>query len=411
GRPGAGPPGGRPGRRRGRGTPPCRRRAPGRAVPGARRPTRRRRGGRARWPASLHARSPAGRGRREAGPCGSIGARRRRDRDPGGSAGPSPQGCVPPHRSAEIDEGGRLPPPARAGRAAGERRGARRGRTGGGPAGCPTASQSAPSRPAASKTPPRAGPGEHSSNPAGPGGGDGGRMSASSFSGSDASGSDASRRPNGAGPRPASGRPGAGRPGLRRWLLAAAVLATAGPLPANAVAVSRARARAAGGPVLHLAGGGVQVHQDGPRGAPALVLAHWLAGSARWWDPLVPALAESHRVVRVDLLGHGRSAKPAGGGYAIPEQGRLVGEVLDRLGVRRAVLVGHSTGGSVATALAEQRPGLVTGLALIGSGPRLGAFVSDGFVGRLLSTPVVGQLLWRVRTDGVVRRGLETAFS
>ncbi|GAA1120517.1 alpha/beta fold hydrolase [Nocardiopsis composta] len=231
-------------------------------------------------------------------------------------------------------------------------------------------------------------------------------MSASSFSGSDAS-----RRPNGAGPRPASGRPGAGRPGLRRWLLAAAVLATAGLLLANAVAVSRESAGAAGDLVLHLDGGGVQVHQDGPRGAPALVLVHGLAGSARWWDPLVPALAESHRVIRVDLLGHGRSAKPAGGGYAIPEQGRLVGEVLDRLGVRRAVLVGHSTGGSVATALAEQRPGLVTGLALIGSGPRLGAFVSDGFVGRLLSTPVVGQLLWRVRTDGVVRRGLETAFS
>ncbi|WP_017593073.1 alpha/beta fold hydrolase [Nocardiopsis potens] len=203
----------------------------------------------------------------------------------------------------------------------------------------------------------------------------------------------------------------AGRRRRRRAIAAAALIAAAGLLAANTAAVSRQSAEAEGGSIARLDGGGVHVRQDGPRDAPALVLIHGLAGSVRWWDPVVPALAGSRRVIRVDLLGHGRSAKPAGGGYAIQDQGRRVGRVLDRLGVRHAAVVGHSTGGAVATALAEQRPGLVTALALIGSGPSPDAFVSDGFVGRLLFVPVAGQLLWRARTDGVLRRGLETAFA
>jgi pimeloyl-ACP methyl ester carboxylesterase len=162
---------------------------------------------------------------------------------------------------------------------------------------------------------------------------------------------------------------------------------------------------------LPLDGGRIYVRQDGPRDAPALVLIHGLAGSTRWWDPLVPMLARSHRVIRIDLLGHGRSAKPAGGGYEIPEQGRRVGAALDRLGVKRAMVVGHSSGGLVATALAEQRRDLVTALALIDIGPRLDTFISSGPAGQLLTVPVVGELLWRLRTDGLIRKALSTAFS
>ncbi|GAA4232404.1 pimeloyl-ACP methyl ester carboxylesterase [Streptosporangium album] len=198
----------------------------------------------------------------------------------------------------------------------------------------------------------------------------------------------------------------------RRRLIASAVLLTvAGLLVVNTVAVARQGAEATGDSTLPLDGGNIYVHQDGPRDAPALVLIHGLAASTRWWDPLVPMLARSYRVIRVDLLGHGRSAKPAGGGYAIPEQGRRVGEALDRLGVKHAIVVGHSTGGSVATALTEQRRDMVTALALIDSGPRMDAFISDGPVGQLLFIPVVGQLLWRLRTDTIVRQGLDTAFS
>ena len=122
-------------------------------------------------------------------------------------------------------------------------------------------------------------------------------------------------------------------------------------------------------------------------------------------------LARSYHVIRIDLLGHGRSAKPAGGGYEIPEQGRRVGAALDRLGVKHAIVVGHSTGGMVATALAEQRRDLVTALALINTGPRADAFISNGVVGQLMFAPVVGQLLWRLRTDSLIRQAASTAVS
>ncbi|MER7442835.1 alpha/beta fold hydrolase [Micromonospora avicenniae] len=196
----------------------------------------------------------------------------------------------------------------------------------------------------------------------------------------------------------------------RRIVFSIILVTVVGLLITNAIVVSRQDAEATADSPMSLDGGNIHVRQDGPRDAPALVLIHGLAGSTHWWDPVVPMLAKSHRVIRIDLLGHGESAKPAGGGYAIPEQGRRVGEALDRLGVQQAIVVGHSTGGSVATALTEQRRDLVTALALIGSGPRLDAYISDGLVGRLLFVPILGQLLWRFRTDEVVRQGLSTAF-
>ncbi|MFD2767061.1 alpha/beta fold hydrolase [Micromonospora eburnea] len=203
------------------------------------------------------------------------------------------------------------------------------------------------------------------------------------------------------------------KPTRRRRLIIgpAILLVVVGLLLVNALLVERQEAEAAVESTLSLDGGNIHVSQHGPQDAPAIVLIHGLAGSTRWWDPVVPIMAESHRVIRIDLLGHGRSAKPTGPGYGIPEQGRRVGQVLDLLGVKHAVVVGHSTGGSVATALAEQRGDLVTALALINSGPRLDAFLSQGPTGRLMAAPVVGHLLWRLRTDGLLRRAMSTGFS
>ncbi|WP_420803379.1 alpha/beta fold hydrolase [Streptomyces naphthomycinicus] len=154
---------------------------------------------------------------------------------------------------------------------------------------------------------------------------------------------------------------------------------------------------------LSLDDGDIHVCQDGSRDAPALLLIHGSASSARSWDALVPMLTRSHHVVRIDLLGHGRSAKPADRGYALPDQARRTGAVLDRLGVEHAVVVGHSSGGAVATALAEQRPDLVTALALINTGPSLDALVAP-------QSTAVGLAQWPP-TDEQLRRFASTAVS
>jgi pimeloyl-ACP methyl ester carboxylesterase len=118
---------------------------------------------------------------------------------------------------------------------------------------------------------------------------------------------------------------------------------------------------------------------------------------------MVPLLTGLHRVIRIDLLGHGRSAKPVDRSYAIPGQARRAGVVLDRLKVEHAVLVGHSSGGVVATALAEQRPDLVTALALINTGPGLDAFIAPDSAG-------IGPQQWPP-TDEQLRRFASTGFS
>ncbi|MEV0196755.1 alpha/beta fold hydrolase [Nonomuraea sp. NPDC050691] len=157
------------------------------------------------------------------------------------------------------------------------------------------------------------------------------------------------------------------------------------------------------GSILPMDDGDIYVCQDGPRDAPALLLMHGSASSTRSWDPMVPLLTGSHRVIRIDLLGHGRSAKPADRSYALPDQARRVGAALDRLGVEHAIVVGHSSGGAVATALTEQRPDLVTALAFINTGPSLAAFIPQ-------ESAAIGPSQWPP-TDEQIRQFASTGFS
>lgn len=154
---------------------------------------------------------------------------------------------------------------------------------------------------------------------------------------------------------------------------------------------------------LSLEDGDIHVCQDGPRDAPAILLIHGSASSTRCWNSLVLMLTKSHCVIRIDLLGHGRSAKPADRSYELPDQGRRAGAALDRLGVEHAVVVGHSSGGVIATALAEQRPALVTALALINTGPSLDAFIGP-------QSAAIGLSQWPP-SDEQVRQFASTGFS
>lgn len=154
--------------------------------------------------------------------------------------------------------------------------------------------------------------------------------------------------------------------------------------------------------------GGAHIAQDGRPGAPALLLIENAAAPIAMWDPVVPSLAGAYRVIRVDLLGHGRSS-PAG--YDVPAQAREVGAALDELGVSRVTAIGHSSGGYVATALAEQRPGTVAALALINTGPGPDAKIPDPPLARLANAPVAGQLLWRLKTEATIRKAARTAFT
>jgi pimeloyl-ACP methyl ester carboxylesterase len=199
---------------------------------------------------------------------------------------------------------------------------------------------------------------------------------------------------------------------IRWWPLAAATLAlTSSAIAINAAIVSDETrpSHADVGRIVRVLGHSLQVREDGPRSGPAIVLIHRFAGSIHEWDEIVPELAKSHRVIRTDLLGHGGSEKP-GGGYSIPGQARLIAAVLDTLGVRKALVVGHSMGGDVAIALATQRRDLVQRLVVIDANPEWRFFTLPSSVGRTL-WPVIGQLQWQLAPDSMVRKSVQREFA
>jgi pimeloyl-ACP methyl ester carboxylesterase len=139
------------------------------------------------------------------------------------------------------------------------------------------------------------------------------------------------------------------------------------------------------------------------------VLLHGFAGSIHWWDGVVGLLGVRHRVIRIDLLGHGGSVKPRSG-YTMEHQAQLVDEALGRLGVRRALVVGHSMGGTVATALAQRDRRLVAGVVLIDTPPTESAGKLP-FLARVGFVPVLGQALRRLVSSGMVKSALKDAFA
>ena len=106
---------------------------------------------------------------------------------------------------------------------------------------------------------------------------------------------------------------------------------------------------------------------DGGAGGMPVVFIHSFAGSSAHWSAQLAHLRQNRRAVALDLRGHGKSALPRDGDYAIVSLVSDVAAVVDRLRLKRFVLVGHSLGGAVAIAYSDARPDRVVGLVLVGA--------------------------------------------
>jgi pimeloyl-ACP methyl ester carboxylesterase len=96
---------------------------------------------------------------------------------------------------------------------------------------------------------------------------------------------------------------------------------------------------------------------------PAVVLVHGFGSSLYTWKDVIPALAEGHEVVALDLPGFGLSDQPADLGFA--DFPRAVLGLMDRLGIGKAALVGNSMGGATVALVAADQAERVTALVLL----------------------------------------------
>jgi pimeloyl-ACP methyl ester carboxylesterase len=142
---------------------------------------------------------------------------------------------------------------------------------------------------------------------------------------------------------------------------------------------------------------------------PTIVLIHGFGAAIDWWDDIAPGLAADHRVIRIDLIGHGGTMAPRSG-YSIERQAMLVSGLLDRLGVDRFTVIGHSMGGEVATALAEINPQRIERMILIDSPARSESAEFTIMTGVYFQRPL-GEVLSYLESDDAIRRGLAQGFA
>jgi pimeloyl-ACP methyl ester carboxylesterase len=133
---------------------------------------------------------------------------------------------------------------------------------------------------------------------------------------------------------------------------------------------------------------------------PAVLFIHGILGSQRQWSHLVDELDDDHRVVVPDLFGHGDSAKPTGD-YSLGAHAATLRDLLDRLGIERVTLVGHSLGGGIAMQFYYLFPERVDRLVLVASGG-LGREVN--LVLRSATLPGAEQVLGVIASGPVLER-------
>jgi pimeloyl-ACP methyl ester carboxylesterase len=174
-------------------------------------------------------------------------------------------------------------------------------------------------------------------------------------------------------------------------VVALAILA----LVTQAGVVAIQRAYPAQGEMIEVAGATLHVVEIGPREAagPPVVMIHGASSNLESMrQPLGDLLAGNHRVILIDRPGHGWSTRTRQEDSTPAIQGRMIDEVLGKLGVGPVILVVHSWAGALGARMALDDPQRVAGLVMLAPV----AYPWPGGVGwynKLVTAPVIGPLL------------------
>jgi len=169
-------------------------------------------------------------------------------------------------------------------------------------------------------------------------------------------------------------------------------------------------ARYATAPTDFVETAGVRLHvrDTGPRDAPVVILLHGFGASLHTWELWAVPLSERLRVIRYDLTGAGLTGADPTGDYTDERAMQLLIALMDRLGIARASIVGHSMGGRVAWRFAAEHPERVDRLVLVAPD----GFASPGFeYDRKPDVPAVMELMRYVMPKALLRMNLAPAYA
>jgi len=157
---------------------------------------------------------------------------------------------------------------------------------------------------------------------------------------------------------------------------------------------------------------GMQVHlrDEGPRDDPTpIVLLHGTGSSLHTWDAWADRLKAHHRVIRFDRPGFGLTGPNPANDYSMAYYSAFTARLLDELGVDRAIVAGHSSGGYMAWRYAADHPDRVTALVLLAPGglPR-STPLPPGL--RMAMSPAMGPVMERVLPRSEAEKGLRAAY-
>ena len=167
-----------------------------------------------------------------------------------------------------------------------------------------------------------------------------------------------------------------------------------------------------GSSFVDAAGLRLHVRDSGPPAgkpdAPTVILLHGFGSSLHTWEPWAQALAGELRVVRFDQPGAGLTGADPTGDYSDERGMQVLLALMDRLGIARASLVGHSMGGRLAFRFAAAHPGRVNKLVLVAPD----GFASPGFeYDKAPEVPAVARLMRYALPKVLLRMSLEPAYA
>ena len=145
--------------------------------------------------------------------------------------------------------------------------------------------------------------------------------------------------------------------------------------------------------------GRLHVNDSAGRNVPVIFVPS-LGGTDRQWQAQADHLHGRHRVILVELRGHGKSDAPSNGDYSLEAMANDIHAIVETLSLKRVVLVGHSMGGGVALAYAAEHPDRVAGLLLVDpiDDPHLHPGMTKAFIDRLQSENYESEIVGRWNT-------------